>query len=115
MNRLCKSEDKFTGTKTNKLENCFKMLQLLRTNGRMKTAELMKALEVTSKRSINYYKTTLIYLGYQIESYGGYTGGMQYVPSEKLNDNELNLIAQKLGGENSALIEKIKRINSERK
>ncbi|MDD5651173.1 MAG: hypothetical protein PHF86_12290 [Candidatus Nanoarchaeia archaeon] len=97
--------------KTKKMENCLKMLELLKRRGRMKTNEIVEALGLNSKRSVNYYKNTLIYLGYDLVSYGGYDGGIEYIQPEFIEDDELNLIAEKLGWENSSLIEKIKRIN----
>ncbi|MBN2545734.1 MAG: hypothetical protein JXB50_08055 [Spirochaetes bacterium] len=97
--------------KTRKLENCLKMIELLKKNGRMKTSELVESLNLSSKRSVNYYKHTLIFLGYDIVSYGGYEGGLEYIPPEYLEDEELTLISEKLGWENSKLIEKLKRIN----
>jgi predicted DNA-binding transcriptional regulator YafY len=104
-------ENKYTGTKTNKLENCFKMLELLKQNGKMKTKNIVKELGLKSERSINYYKNTLIYMGYNIVSHGGYYGGYEYISEEKLNEDELQIIGKYLGGENSSLIEKIKNIN----
>ncbi len=105
----CKNN--YSGTKTGKLENCLKMLDLLRVNGKMKASELVKELGIKSKRNINYYKTTLIYLGYNIVSHGGYEGGFEYIPHEKLNENEFKIIESSLGAKNSKLIEKLRTIN----
>jgi predicted DNA-binding transcriptional regulator YafY len=105
----CKNE--YIETKTSKLENCFKMLELLKKNDKMKANELVKQLGIRSKRMINYYKTTLIYLGYNIVSYGGYDGGFKYIPHENLTDQELKIIENALGTQNCELIIKIKKIN----
>jgi len=106
-----KKIEKRIETKTNKLVNSFRMLKLLKENGRTKGIEIVRHLDLKSRRSINYLKDTLEFLGYNIKSYGGYEGGLEYIPDETLSDEEILIISEKLGGENSSLIEKIKRVN----
>lgn len=108
-------KDEYIETKTRKLENCFKMLDLLRNNGKMKANDIVKALGITSKRNINYYKNTLIYLGYNVVSHGGYDGGFEYIPEEKLSEEELQVIEKCLGTKNCELIVKIRNINERAK
>lgn len=108
-------KDEYIETKTRKLENCFKMLDLLKNNGKMKANDIVKALEITSKRNINYYKNTLIYLGYNVVSHGGYDGGFEYIPEEKLSEEELQIIEKALGDKYCELSVKVKIINERTK
>lgn len=96
---------------TTKLKNALRMLEILRKSGRMmKTSELVEALGVTSTRVINYYKSVLQYLGYNISSKAGYYGGLQYIQSEHLNEEDFSIL-ENLLGKKSPLLKKIKRIN----
>lgn len=97
-------------TKTKKLDNSFKMLELLKIHGRLKAPELAEMLGLNNKRSIYYYKETLELLGYKIETYGGYDGGYELIEPEKLSETELDFIAEKI--ENPLLMRKIERINN---
>jgi len=96
---------------TTKLKNALRMLEILRKSGRMmKTSELVEALGVTSTRVINYYKSVLQYLGYNISSKAGYYGGLIYIKGEHLNEEDFSTLENFLG-EKSPLLKKIKRIN----
>jgi len=96
---------------TTKLKNALRMLDILRKSGRMmKTSELVEALGITSSRVINYYKSVLQYLGYNVESKAGYYGGLQYVKGEHLSSEDFSILENFLG-EKSPLLKKIKRIN----
>lgn len=96
-----------------KMINSFKMLDLLKSNGRMKQKELSEQLGVTP-RMINYYKTFLKVYGYNIITYGGWNGGLEYVPINKLSNDELITLKKidgLLNGEYSVLIDKIIELN----
>jgi len=106
---MMKKKKAYDNTKTKKLERALKMLEILKTEGRKKAPELAKRLGLNNSRSIYYYKKTLELLNYKIETYGGYDGGYELVEPERLTEEELDLIAEKL--DNYVLMKKIERIN----
>lgn len=111
INKPINTKKPFDNTKTKKLSNSFKMLDLLKKNGVMKACEIAKELGLNNNRQIYHYKRTLIYLGYNIISHGGYMGGYEYVPAEKLTNDELEYLGEILPVNKNNLFEKIKRIN----
>lgn len=90
-------------TKTKKMTNSVRMLELLKKHKRLKAREIAEMLGLTSTRVVYYYKNTLEMFGYNIQTTGGYTGGYELV--RKFSDDELKLIEKKLPKE---IFEKIK-------
>lgn len=88
--------------------NAIKMIKLLRENKdrRMKMPEIAASLGVKT-RVISNWKKTILSLGYDLRTYGGYDGGYE-LHEEYLSLTELNSIKEKLPPE---IFEKIKRIN----
>lgn len=113
INKSVETKKPFDNTKTKKLSNSFKMLELLKKNKIMKAHEIAKELGLNNTRQIYHYKRTLIYLGYNIISYGGYMGGYEYIPKEKLTDEEIEYLGQLLPVNKNNLYEKIKKINKD--
>jgi cytoplasmic iron level regulating protein YaaA (DUF328/UPF0246 family) len=111
VNKPINTKKPYDNTKTKRLENSFKMLELLKKNGTMKAYEISKELGLNNTRQIYHYKRTLIYLGYNIVSYGGYMGGYEYIKKEKLTNDELEYLSELLPVNKNDLFEKIKRIN----
>lgn len=107
---MIKKKKAYDKTKTKKLDNSLKMLELLKTHGKLKAPELAEMLGLNNKRSIYYYKQTLELLGHKIETSGGYNGGYELIEPEKLSETELDFIAEKI--ENPLLMRKIERINN---
>lgn len=96
-------------TKTKKVKNSLKMLELLKKHGRMKSYEIADKLGLKSTRQIYFYRAFLAQLGYNIKSYGGYrNGGYELVIPEILSKEDLNFLESML---DSNLYNKIKKIN----
>lgn len=105
-------------TKTKKIENSMKMLEYLKEAAkegrRVKAKELMQYLGITNTRSIYYYRNTLQLLGYDIQSYGGYEGGYEYIPRELLTADDIVFLGKIIPAENIELLNKIKKLNKEK-
>lgn len=113
INKSVEIKEVYDTTKTKKLRNSLKMLELLKKNEIMKASEIAKELGLKTNRPIYYYKRTLLFLGYKIISHGGYDGGYQLVKKEKLTNDEIDYLGQLLPVNQNNLYEKIKRINDD--
>jgi predicted DNA-binding transcriptional regulator YafY len=102
-------EKDYSNIKNNRIINSLKMLELLKNNSRMKAREISEKIGVNNQRSIYYYKVTLEQLGYKIVTHGGYDGGYELIKPERLTEDELDYIAEKIN--DSSLMRKIERIN----
>ncbi len=93
------------------VKNAFRLLELLKSGKRMKSDEIVEKLGI-SKRMVNYYKNTLLTMGYNISAYGGYEGGYQLIPpKDKLTNEELEYLEDRLN-DNKFLMDKIRKNNN---
>lgn len=81
-----------------KTSNCIKMLRILKTHGRINKSELANLLD-TNPRNISEYVKELESAGYLVDVYSGKNGGYElrndaFLPSFRLNEEELNAITQ---------------------
>lgn len=94
----------------NNVKNALRLLELLKSGKRIKSNEIVEKLKI-SKRMVCYYKNTLITMGYNISSYGGYEGGYELIPpSGKLTNEELEYLEENVSN-NKLLLDKIKKLN----
>lgn len=73
--------------------NVYRMIDILRKNKEkpVKARQLLKILGLKNTRSIHEYKKKIEYLGYHIESFGGYHGGYSLV-EEYLTNDEIKFV-----------------------
>lgn len=81
-----------------KTSNCIKMLRILKTHGRINKSELANLLD-TNPRNISEYVKELESAGYLVDVYSGKNGGYElrndaFLPSFRLNEEELNAVTQ---------------------
>jgi hypothetical protein len=81
-------------------------IRILRRKGRTKSREMLEELGIKNPRSLTIYKNYANLLGYNIKSVCGYNGGYEII-EEKLTDNELDIIKNKLSKDLSSKIIRI--------
>lgn len=84
-----------------------KMIKFLRKNGRTKSKDLIKELNLKNTRSITKYKAFCEALGYTIQSTFGYNGGYELI-EPTLTENEL--IKIKFSLNDDELFNKLKKV-----
>jgi len=93
------------------VKNALRLLEILKDGKRIKADVIVEKLGI-SKRMVNYYKNTLLTMGYDISAYGGYEGGYQLIPpKDKLTNEELEYLEDRLN-DNKFLMNKIRKINN---